>query len=128
MRPRSSITDSSEWAGEPTIWMVDEETLAAAWPVKNPIGEDMGYFSTRMDVKYILRQASAARRTMLIVSSLSLGLAILIILGTHMLVTGPVVRLLRKVQLVESGQSLAGHAFFVRLETRVEQGTLSIEQ
>jgi len=39
--------------------------------------------------------------------SLSVGLVLLIILGTHMLVTGPVLRLLRRLQELETGEGKA---------------------
>lgn len=88
-------------------WLVGD-VLAAVWPITDATGRRLGYFHTQLNVAEIRRQASVARRSALIVSSLSVGLALLVILGTHMLITGPVVRLLHRIQLVQSGQSAAG--------------------
>ena len=89
-----------EPANNLSLWVTLEEELAVAWPAA---GAD-GYFCATLPASHLLNQASSSRRTVLIILSLSLGLSLLVIVGAHMLVTGPVVRLLRRLQRLESGQ------------------------
>lgn len=86
-------------------WQADGDNLHVAWLLRDYSGRTLGYVSARLSAVAVLRQASAARRMVLIVLSLSVGLAVLVIVGTHMLVTGPVVRLLRRLQQLETGES-----------------------
>jgi len=90
-----------------TIWLTDENVLATSWPVCDAMGNILGLFQAEREVEDVRQQAVASRRGALIVSTLSVGLALLVILGTHMLITGPVVRLLQRVQMVESGTTTA---------------------
>jgi len=90
-----------------TIWLADENTLATSWAVSDAMGNMLGLLQAERDVEDVRKQAVASRRGALIVSTLSVGLALLVILGTHMLITGPVVRLLQRVQMVESGTTTA---------------------
>jgi len=87
-----------------TIWLTASERLAVAWTVRGPAGRDLGYFQATVPVSHIHRQATTSRRTVLIVLSLSVALSLLVILGTHMLITGPVIRLLTRLQRLESGE------------------------
>jgi len=87
-----------------TMWMMDEDRLAVAWPASDVAGKNLGYFRVELSVSQIHRQAVTSRRMVLIILSLSVGLALLVIVGTHILVTGPVVRLLRRLQELESGE------------------------
>jgi len=114
-----------------TIWLTSEEHLAVAWPAAGPAGKDLGYFLATVPVVHIQRQAVSSRRMILIVLSLSVALTLLVILGSHMLITGPVVRLLSRLQRLESGegspenlaQDLHGEPLMLarRLETAFER-------
>ena len=86
-------------------WPVSGQKLSVAWPVHNSAGRSVGYLRATVPVGGVYRQALAARRTVLIILSLSMGLVLLIIMGVHMLVAGPIVRLMRKLQEIESGQT-----------------------
>ena len=89
------------------IWLTAEEQLAVAWPAWGAAGENVGYYLATVPVVPIHRQAVTSRRTVLIILSLSVALTLLVILGSHMLITGPVVRLLMRLQRLESGEGSA---------------------
>ena len=82
--------------------MTEPGQLAVVWLVRDPTGKALGYLRTDLTVRHIHLQATHARRTALIILSLSIALALLVIVGAHMLVTGPVIRLLRRLQHVDS--------------------------
>ena len=91
------------------FWDAGNGQMAVAWLVRDPAGEVLGYLRADLPVQQIQLQATAARRMILIVLSLSMGLAVLVILGAHMLITGPVLRLLRRLQYVDDlGEGAAG--------------------
>ncbi len=90
-----------------TAWLASDEQMAVAWMARNVAGEPMGYFLATVQVTHIQRQAATGRRMILIVMSLSVGLALLVILGSHMLVTGPVVRLIERLQKFDAGEGSA---------------------
>jgi diguanylate cyclase (GGDEF)-like protein len=87
-----------------TVWMTAQDQLAVAWLARDASGNSQGYFLATIPVVHIQRQAMTSRRMVLIILSLSVGLALLVILGSHMLITGPVVRLLTRLQRLESGE------------------------
>jgi diguanylate cyclase (GGDEF)-like protein len=92
-----------------SLWLADEDRLVVAWSVCDAAGNSLGYFRAELPVSQIHRQAVNSRRMVLIVLSLSVGLTLLVIVGTHILVTGPVVRLLHRLQEMEAGgRSSAG--------------------
>ncbi len=101
--PASQIADSPSHS----IWTSAGRDLSVAWPVTDVGGNMLGYFRATMPLSMVNMQAAAGRRTVLIVLSLSVGLSLLVIMGAHILVTGPVVRLLRRLQRLESGQGSA---------------------
>ncbi|HQL75953.1 MAG: Response regulator PleD [Planctomycetes bacterium ADurb.Bin126] len=88
------------------VWPVDDEkgVVAAAWLVRDAAGRMLGYFRAELPMTHIHRLGVGARRMVLIILSLSVGLIVLIIMATHMLIAGPVVRLLRRLQKLEGGQ------------------------
>ncbi|MFP4139846.1 MAG: diguanylate cyclase [Phycisphaerae bacterium] len=90
------------------LWIEGEDELAVAWITRNIQSEPMGYFQATVPVGSIMRQVAGGRRMVLIVLSLSMSLALLVIVGTHMLVTGPVIRLLKRLQKIELGEADAG--------------------
>lgn len=90
-----------------TFWKAGDNRLIAAWMVHGPTGRALGYFQADLSVSHIHGQAVTARRMVLIALSLSLGLAILVIMGAHILIGGPIVRLLGRLQQIESGKGKA---------------------
>lgn len=91
------------------IWRSGEDELTVAWLASDVTGKVLGYFRAGLPAAHTRREAAAARRMVLIVLSLSMGLAILVILGIHMLVSGPMVRLLKRLQQMESGKGNAAN-------------------
>ena len=90
-----------------SLWMADNDHLAIAWLAQDADGKPIGYFRATVPVSQMHHQAAAGRRTMLIILSLSMGLSLLVIVGAHILITGPVLRLLRRLQRLETGQGSA---------------------
>ncbi len=90
------------------FWQPDEDSLAVAWAIEGLRGKHLGYLQARVPVADITRQAKESRRMVLIVLSRSTGLALLVIVGTHMLITGPVIRLLKRLQKLEVGEGEVG--------------------
>jgi len=88
----------------PRSWQIDEDRLMVTWPATNARGRLLGYFRGTLAVGHISRQAAGARRIALIILLLSVGLVVLVIIGSHMLIAGPVVRLLRRLQEMETGE------------------------
>ncbi len=86
-----------------TLWPSGEDTMAVAWPAYDTFGNTLGCFRAEVPVVQINRQATMARRMILIVLSLSATLMLLVILATNILIAGPILRLLRRLQLFESG-------------------------
>jgi len=82
-------------------WVATDSGLSISWLVHDPDGEIQGFFNATQPVLDIHLQATSARRMVLIILSLSIGLAGLVIMGAHILITGPVVRLLRRLQFVD---------------------------
>ena len=86
-------------------WPVVEDKLMVVWPVHDLRGKAVGYLRASVPVGHVYRQARAARRTVLIVLSLSVGLVLMVIMGVHILIAGPVVRLMRRLQQIEAGEA-----------------------
>jgi diguanylate cyclase (GGDEF)-like protein len=88
------------------VWQLasDANGLFVDWLVSDPNGKTLGYFQAQAPVSQAYSQSVTARRVVLIILSLSVGLVLLIIMGVHMLVAGPVIRLLKKIQEIESGK------------------------
>ena len=89
-----------------SVWS-SEERLCLAWPVTDSTGRRVGYWRADLQKSEVYQQSTAGRRTALIVMSLSVGLSLLVIVGAHMLITGPVVRLLKRLHRLESGHGSA---------------------
>lgn len=70
--------------------------LVANWPIHNLSGKLIGYFRVELPSASICKQAVVSHRIILIVMSLSAGVALLVIMGTHILISGPLIRLLRR--------------------------------
>lgn len=97
--PRNAITDDSTthaW------WPAGADGLAVVWPAYDTTGVPLAYFRADLAVVHISRQASSARRMTLIVLWLSVALVLLIIVAMHMFIAGPIVRLLRKLQTIDT--------------------------
>ncbi|MBL7218984.1 MAG: diguanylate cyclase [Phycisphaerae bacterium] len=82
-------------------WVSSENRLSVSWLVHDPEGKVLAFFRASQPVPYIRLQAATARRMVLIILSMSMSLAGLVIVGAHILITGPVVRLLRRLQDVD---------------------------
>jgi diguanylate cyclase (GGDEF)-like protein len=87
------------------VWPSGDDRLSVAWLASDTSGKTLGYFRADLPASQIYAQAAAARRIVLIILSLSVGLVLLVIMGTHMLIAGPVVRLLRRLQQLDSGET-----------------------
>ena len=98
--PPSAVPGMAE---SQAVWPTGEDGLVVAWLVKGAAGGTLGYFRVELPVVHIQLQAATARRTALIMLSLSVGFAALVILGTHILITGPILRLMKRLNQWESG-------------------------
>ena len=85
------------------FWPRRDEELAVAWILHDVHGKPLGYLRALVDVKQIHLQAASARRMTLIILSLSAGAILMVIVATHILIAGPVLRLLRRLQLLDAG-------------------------
>jgi len=113
------------------LWAADENSLSVAWRLQDAAGRKFGYLQANVPVTQIRRQAGMARTTIQIILALSVGLCVLVIVGTHILISGPVIRLLRKIQRIDTGsgtvdeltQNLHGEPLVLarRLETAFNQ-------
>lgn len=87
-----------------TMWTADGDTLAVAWPMRDASGEPFGYLRADIPSGHVRRQAELAQRNATIVLVLSTGLCALIVVAVHVLIAGPVIRLLGRIQRMESGE------------------------
>ena len=101
--PPAVLADAS---ASHAVWPMGDDRLAVAWLAVDPAGRTLGYFRADMPVTQVYGQAAVARRIILIVLALSMGLVMLIVTGTHMLIAGPVVRLLKRLQQFDNGATL----------------------
>ena len=86
-------------------WAKPDETLTVSWASFDAVGDALGYFQTKLPVWQVHRQAVAARRLVLIVLVLAVGVAALVLLGMHILIAGPVYRLLGRLKDIQYGDS-----------------------
>ena len=93
--PSGSFADGSTTHA---LWPSGDDTLAVAWRACDATGKTLGYFRADVPAGHIRRQATTSRRMILIILSLSVAMVLLVILGTHMLVAGPVIRLVKRLQ------------------------------
>ena len=92
--------------GRQALWWAEQDkALAVAWPAVDATNRALGYFQATIPVRQIHRQAVSSRRMVLIVLSLSIGLAALIIVGMHILIAGPVYRLLERLRDLPFGKN-----------------------
>jgi diguanylate cyclase (GGDEF)-like protein len=94
-------------AADCRLWHKGADELSVAWVLHDVTGKALGYLRADIDVKHIHLQATAARRMTLITLSLSAGAILLVILATQILIAGPVFRLLRRLQTIDSGGKVA---------------------
>ena len=85
-------------------WQRQDETLTVAWPAVGATGRTIGFYQASAAVRQIHRQAVASRRMVLTVLSLSIGLVALILLGMHVLVAGPMYRLMSRLRDLPFGE------------------------
>jgi len=86
-------------------WVSSENRLSVSWLVRGPNSDVLAFFRASQPVPYIRLQAVSARRMVLIVLSMSMSLAGLVIVGAHILITGPIIRLLRRLQDIDQLES-----------------------
>jgi len=86
-------------------WVSSENRLSVSWLVYGPNRKVIAFFRASQPVPYIRLQAATARRMVLIILSMSMSLACLVIVGAHILITGPVIRLLRRLQDIDQLES-----------------------
>ncbi len=86
------------------MWLSGNGQIMVACPTRDAEGNSAGFFRIELPVANIYRQGAVVRRSVLAVLILSAGLTLLIITGVHMLITGPVVRLLKRVGQIERGE------------------------
>ena len=84
----------------------DRSAVAAYAALHDAAGNELGYLKAELPVGQVYRMTATIRRAALVLVSLSLALVMLVILGTQMLISGPVVRLLRRLQDLD-GQEVA---------------------
>ena len=90
-------------SGHETYWVPQSSTdLNIAFIVTDSTGTAIGYLQLQQNVAQVYRQASVMRRAILIALALSVGLVLLVIAGVHILIAGPVVRLLRRLQQLDA--------------------------
>lgn len=97
--------EMSETTVAHTLWESGLGRLAVAWLAADVSGQNLGYFRADVPVSQIQAQANGARRMILIILTLSVGLVLLVITGTHILISGPVVRLLTRLQQLDAGDN-----------------------
>jgi len=86
------------------MWLQGQDKLVVAWEARDAAGKDVGYYRSDVPVMQICHQALAARKTILIILSLSVGLALLLVLVAQVLLAGPLSRLLKRIGQLESGE------------------------
>ena len=88
-----------------TWWATGSDGMAVAWPAYDAAGNALACFRADLPVVHINRQASAARRMILIVAWLAVALVLLVIVAMHIFIAGPVVRLLQRLQTIGTDRS-----------------------
>ena len=101
---RISLLDAGAIPPGKATWGDGNDRLMFAWVATDTSGQSLGYFKAEIEASRIYAQAGAARRIVLIILSLSVGLVMLVIMGIHILIAGPVVRLLKRLQQLENGE------------------------
>jgi diguanylate cyclase (GGDEF)-like protein len=85
-------------------WPGDGDRLMVAWPANDLAGKMLGYFRADVPVTGIYRQTATVRKLVLGILVLSAGVMLLLITGTHILIAGPIVRLLARLRSFEAGK------------------------
>lgn len=93
-------------ANAPLPQSSDISTGESVWTGFAIDGTPLGYFRAVQQVKLIHLQGDAARRMGLITLSMAVTLVLLVILGSQILITGPVVRLLRRLQKIDEDETI----------------------
>ena len=86
-------------------WVETDEILGVGWDAVDAAGNSLGYFQTELPVRHVHRQAVAARQMVLVVLGLAVALAALVILGAHILIAGPIYRLLQRLKDIQYGDT-----------------------
>ncbi len=100
--PKGLVRDGSTSQG---FWSTERGQITVAWQLKNAAGAPLGYVRADIPVMHINHQAVLARRIVLIILSLSMGLVFLVIVGINILITAPIMRLLKRLGNLEQGRT-----------------------
>jgi len=84
-------------------WVADGERLMVAWPTNDNNGNMLGYFRADIPVTSISRQTATIRKLVIGILILSAGVTLLLVTATHILIAGPIVRLLKRLRSFEAG-------------------------
>lgn len=96
--------DAPHRSDQRSVWPVGEDHLAVAWPAYDAAGNMLGYFRATFSIVQALNQAAAVRRTVLTSVSLSVSVAIMVVLGASILLANPITRLLRRIRQIDAGE------------------------
>ncbi len=91
-------------AGQRSVWPVDEDGLAVAWPAKDAAGNMLGFFRAKFSIVQTLNQATIVRRAVLTSVSLSASMIIMVVLGASILLANPMGRLLKRIRQIDAGE------------------------
>ncbi len=105
VRPPSRIDDGgTDLSLNPKL---NENSLEIAWPAPNDAaGNSVGYFMTTTSIREIRNNAQSSRNSALLLLSLSVGAASVMFLGVHILIAGPVYRLMQRLRTIELGDDV----------------------
>jgi len=99
-RPNFPVGVRSDATGSFGFWPVEESraVIAGGWMLHDAGGGKLGYLKADLPAGELYRMTGTVRRTVLVLVSMALALVLLVILATQMLISGPVVRLLKRLQ------------------------------
>ena len=76
------------------------------WPASGDDEPLEGYFIATTSIRQIRLRAASTRSSTLILLSLSVGIASLLFLGVHIMIAGPVYRLMKRLRTIELGDQM----------------------
>lgn len=83
-----------------------QDMMEIAWPAEDSARRSIGYFLTTTSIKHIRLRAASARKQSLLLLSLSAAMASLVFLSVHILIAGPVYRLMKRLRTIELGDDV----------------------
>ncbi len=88
-----------------TLSRITEELYLINWPIVTRNNEQLGFFRQPLQVNQIVLQQKASRRIVLIVLTISIGLACLVLLAVYIAVSLPLYRLIHRLRHAELGEA-----------------------